>query len=411
MGQAFLPKAVKRYTVTPNKQAGVLNWDIDNAYPQRVKDIIQSSPTTDVCNSVYTDFITGLGFPDVGTMEVNYKGQTLNEIHRLVSADYGEWGGFALHINFNANGQAVTLQHVPLEYGRFKLPEDELCPPDKIKLYPDWDKQKKSQMQNKYLKEYDFFGAEVPTDNILSYTGQIYYFSNQGYRVYPRPKCDSVLEYAIIEGRIPVFMLNGVENSFNPSAIYIHKGKFENDQAKEDFYSVMGEFQGPEQVNKIMVVEVENTELVPELLDIPNNNIDALWTKTEETCENKIQRVYGAPSPLIAKEVSGKLGNANEMNDAYQYYNIRTANERKVLSEAFKQIFAIWHQPVASEFEIQTLQYGNGETNLSLAEKLDVGTAVELKNLLTDTTITWARVRYIAKLLYNQDLPETPPVV
>ncbi len=85
--KSTLTGVVKRVVIKPNKTDGILNYDEDNAYPQRVLDIINSSGTGTLCTDLMAKFIYGNGFKDkaLGKLVVNKKGLTANQLLRKLS--------------------------------------------------------------------------------------------------------------------------------------------------------------------------------------------------------------------------------------------------------------------------------------------------------------------------------------
>ena len=60
----------KRLSVKPSKSEGILSYDVDNAYPQRMMRLIGGSGTARNCVRLYAKFLYGKGFKDLQFFEL-----------------------------------------------------------------------------------------------------------------------------------------------------------------------------------------------------------------------------------------------------------------------------------------------------------------------------------------------------
>lgn len=74
--KTYLPQIERRILVRPNQTFGILNYDMDNAYPQRMLELVAQSPTAKDCWNKRAKFIAGNGFEDasLGKQILNNKG-------------------------------------------------------------------------------------------------------------------------------------------------------------------------------------------------------------------------------------------------------------------------------------------------------------------------------------------------
>jgi hypothetical protein len=120
------------------------------------------------------------------------------------------------------------------------------------------------------------------------------------------------------------------------SHMFVHKGKFESEQAKQDFEDYLEHFQGAESVGNIMLIETEMDEAIPELKPFAIQNNDKLWEFTETSIKNNIVQNYMIPPVLAGILQAGKLGTASEIEDATIYYNDITKDDRIEIESALK---------------------------------------------------------------------------
>src|ERR1700760_3092292 len=157
--KTYLPQIERRILVRPNQTFGILNYDLDNAYPQRMLELVASSPTAKVCWNKRAKFIAGNGFEqaDLGRQVINAKGLTLAKLLKAIATDKALFTGFGIHVNYNANYKIASANYIKFEDIRIG---DTDCPDtdSKYALYSDWGRKTwKNIMRSKitFLDKYD----------------------------------------------------------------------------------------------------------------------------------------------------------------------------------------------------------------------------------------------------------------
>ena len=184
--KTYLPQIERRIFVRPNQSFGILNYDLDNAYPQRMLELVGASPTAKDCWNKRAKFISGNGFEltDLGKQIINNKGLTLGKLLKAVAADKALFTGFGIHVNYNANFRIVSANYVRFEDIRLGDP-DNPATKGKYALYPDWGRKTwKNITRNKiaFLDKYDPDPESITQQVIAAggwnnYKGQLYYFN------------------------------------------------------------------------------------------------------------------------------------------------------------------------------------------------------------------------------------------
>ena len=115
--KTYLPQVERRIIVRPNQTYGILNYDIDNAYPQRMLELVGASPTAKDCWNKRTKFINGRGFEDTDFARqiVNNNGLTIAKLLKAVARDKALFTGFGIHVNYNANFKICSVNYVRFE--------------------------------------------------------------------------------------------------------------------------------------------------------------------------------------------------------------------------------------------------------------------------------------------------------
>jgi hypothetical protein len=358
--KTYLPQIERRILVRPNQTFGILNYDLDNAYPQRMLELVASSPTAKDCWNKRAKFIAGNGFEqvDLGKQVINSKGLTLAKLLKAIAADKALFTGFGIHINYNAAYKVASVNYVKFEDIRMG---DTDCPDtaNKFALYSDWGRKTwKNIMRSKitFLNKYDP-DPEVIKQQVINaggwdkYKGQLFYF-NPEVDDYPLIEADSVWEDFETEAGIKIFNNREVTTGFLPSTmLFMQSRREEADNSRPDsdeqhYYNVpsqlerdLGTFQGAKSAQKIIVIEYDDENTKPEFQPYSIQNNDKLFESTEKSVEARIIKGFSIPKELINSEKASGLSNGGEKKEAIREFNDNTAPDRLELSETLAEIF------------------------------------------------------------------------
>jgi len=358
--KTYLPQIERRILVRPNQTFGILNYDLDNAYPQRMLELVASSPTAKDCWNKRTKFIGGMGFEqaDLGKVVINSKGLTLAKLLKAVAADKALFTGFGIHVNYNAAYKAASVNYVKFEdirIGDTDSPETA----DKFALYADWGRKTwKNIMRSKitFLDKYNPDPAVIKQQVIAAggwdkYKGQLFYF-NPEVDDYPLIEADSVWEDFETEAGIKIFNNREVITGFLPSTMLFMQSRREEadnsrpDDGEQTFINQpsqlekdLGQFQGTKSAQKIIVIEYEDESQKPEFKPYTIQNNDKLFETTERSVEARIIKGFSVPKELINAEKSSGLSNGSEKKEAIREFNDNTAADRSEIADVFAEIF------------------------------------------------------------------------
>lgn len=379
---------LKRIVVKEDKIKGILNYDRDNKYPQRISDIMDDSGRATLCLNAYSRFLQGKGFVNetLNDIIINRKRNTLWSLYREVIKNYAKFKGFAIHINYNAAYEIVELQSIPFEYTRLTTPDDTEYV-GKIAVYDDWAREKSLRTISRIMRmDINTIHIFNPLPEVIQaqvdiaegwdkYKGQIFWYSEEGPSKYPLCSLDSVLEDCVTDGQIKTFKYNNVTTNFLASHLLITKGKQEGeggtDQEPKEFEKTIVQFQGAENANKIMHVEINYDEDIPELKEFKHVNDDKLFEYTEKSIHENIRKELLIPPVIVGDLIAGKLGTSEEIYDAYALYNALTFKERDELSKLFSNFLQLWHNDLGDDFAIEPVTIDLGERSKS-AKKMNL---------------------------------------
>ena len=372
-------KPESRVGVKYSQQFKMQTYGEDNLYPQNLSAITSASGTAKLCLNRYSKFIEGFGFKDLKFSEyvVNRKGDTADSILRYICDDVAKYGGFALHVNYNVFCQIVEVQFVPFENCRLEE-EDENGYVGHILLHPDWTGKKTRggkaiMVDNKNVKKVNVFNPNPDVvrsqvdavGGIQNYEGQILWMSMDGPMVYPVPIYDSVItEMSTDEGLSNVKNRN-VRNNFLVSCMIVAKKgapQVDNEGREIERQMISPEdlkkFQGDTNGNKILLVELEDDEDEPKVVEFPMKNYDKDFTVTDEST---VERIYAQFHQELFYAIRiGKLGFCGDvMRDAYEYYAGEVTTEQRFIERALDKIFKYWHETAngSGDYSLRPLKY------------------------------------------------------
>jgi hypothetical protein len=390
-----------RITQRENRTYGIVNYDEDNAYPQRIYSQTNAAPTAHTCVNTYSRFVGGAGFADLTFYQavVNSEGQTMDKILSLVKKDMARFRGFALHVNVNAEAKITDIFHVPFEHVRMASEGRKNESGFDYATYSDWSREKRNNIRTDLINWFHTF--DLAKDAIAAqvesvggwdkYKGQLLYVSLDE-NSYPLASCDAVRESLQAEIQSDLRTTANLQNNFSAKSIMVHKGKFADDDDREQFETGLQEFIGPQGAD-IIVVDVESDEEVPQLIAIDSKADDKLFEYTDTKITNKIIRNFLIPKVLLSVTDGSGFFNQEQVRDATMYYNMVTMEERLLLEATFKKLGQGFHQSInpTGNYSIIPIEF-----NLSKADPPE-----SLVQLLNNQYITDQSKRNILTILYG----------
>ena len=380
------PRYIDSYWSNLNIQA----YGKDNLYPQRLYNLIRNSSVGGACLDRYETFIEGDGLRNTEFSEFicNRRGDTIDDLYRLIAQDMALYHGFALHVNYNMMCDIVEVNHIPFQQCRL---EEETADGKVvyINVHSDWEGKKTRKgvpirVDKKNVKKIYCFNPRkevvlsqiVKSGGIERYRGQILWFSMDGKFVYPVPIYDKVVTNLSIDEGLDNVKYRNVRNNFLVAGMVVHKKgqsvgvdpetgqeikNSDNENAVSDSLRI---FQGDENACALMDVTVENDEDVPKFVSLEGNNFDKKYESTEESSLKKIYIAF-AQEPWY-RILEGSLGFTGDiLTDAYSYYNSYVSKERRAISRELKRIFDNWYFKAnpSDDYEIQPLSFINANNS------------------------------------------------
>lgn len=374
-----IKKAPQRIDVGYLSTLGIKSYGANNLYPQQAKAILDASSTGAQCADRYARFIEGEGLANIIIYDlvVNHYGETTDDILTAIAQDLADYGGFALHVNYDLNCKICEVQQVPFEDCRLQEDDDSGYIAH-IVTHPDW--QCRTTRNGRVLKvskdtivTFDRFNPDpaivraqiAACGGIDHYKGQIMWVSMAGRDRYPLPKYDRVLtDLSTDEGLSNIKFRNARCNFLSSAFVISKKSQARNDDEERKqkieargFAEDLAQFQGDETSNVLISLTIENEEEKPEIVEFPTKNFDKDFEVTDNSV---VERIYSAfeQEPFLCIR-NGKLGfSGTTIHDCYTYYSSLVSKEQRMIERAFNKIFEHWFEPLANyDCSIQPLTY------------------------------------------------------
>jgi hypothetical protein len=348
-----------------------------NDYPQKVLEIINSSGTGKTCMDIYVKFVEGAGFndPNLAQTILNSNGERANSILRKCAKDLKNFNGFAVLIKYNGLELPEEYFNVPFEHCRIEIDGDKNYT-GRIAVHPDWTGLTGIRFKQEDVKFISRFNPENVNKEIIAagrpeyYYGQIFYYIADGDFEYPISPFDPIVTDMLTEDSVSTVKHRNAKHNFLPSGILVRKGikpktLTNGSLDPTDAYNIQNEesaaeikrIQGDENASKIWIVDVDADEEKPEFIDFTGKNYDRQYEVTEKTVQQNIASMFLIPPILRAIDIGAGFG-ADLMENAYNFMNSITGNERAMLEVAFRDILAYYMTEFA-DYTIKPLKYIN----------------------------------------------------
>ena len=283
----------------------------------------------------------------------------LERLLRLQAKEFAYVPVLAFHINYNLAAEKVEVNHIPSEFCRLVL-EDDNDYIAKIAVHKDWAflKEKTKSIGKKDIDFIDVYNPkkEVVWEQIRSaggienYKGQIAFFTMSGDLEYPVSIYDSVIEDVITESMLKKYRMNNVDNNFNDIVMWELPWENETEEDDEQDIESFKVFTGVEGDRMGVMWNADGERSIkPHIVNTPDT--DKKYELTNRTAKESIIEVFSMPKALIGVTDNGGVTFANDvMEDAYSYFNSMTEDERDFFSEVYKEVFS---GIIESDFEIE----------------------------------------------------------
>lgn len=309
-----------------DSKKGFILWGENNDYPQYINSLFKDVATLRSIIEGTVDFVVGDGvhIDDlVFDVQVNDKGDTIEDLCRDLSRDYLKYGGFAINVVRNNAGGIGGMYFIPLERLRFNE--------DRSEFYysRDWEK---SIGRVKYTV-YPKFDANAKDAN------SIFLYTNNSTDCYPLPKWAASVKAAEIERQVNQYHLNSILNGFSASyLISMNNGIPSETEADEIEENIIEKFSGSGNGGRIVINFANDRDHSAELSKLETEDAGEKYKSLIERTKNELFTAFRATPNLFGLPTATGFSNEEYM-EAFKLYN-RTAVRpiQNILVRAIKTI-------------------------------------------------------------------------
>ena len=323
-----------------NKSKGFLTYGEDNAYPQMLINLYNSSPKHGAIVTQKAAYIAGDKTEIVGsnTEEIARANDYLNNINAYedfetlktkIAQDLELFDGFALEIIWNkAKTSIAEMYHLPFQNVRIGLEGN-------YKYAEDWADRKAVVT--------DYFPFNPRTRE----SKQLYYFKmyRAGCGEYPTAPYQSALKYIEIDTEIANFHLNSIKSGFSAQTlIQLFKGIPTPEEMRNTVKRFKDNFSGTDNAGSIIIQFNEPNETPSVVNNLAPSDFDKMFMQLNEQVQQEILMSHRVTSPMLfGIKTEGQLGGRNELIEAYEafqtsYVEPRQAQLDRCLTSIFKYI-------------------------------------------------------------------------
>lgn len=366
-------KANPKVKTDLDKTKGIIKYGKDNDFPNLLIDILDDSPTGQACLSTFIDFIEGDGLSDenLANIVVNSSGETFADLQSQISSDIGTFEGVYVLIRYNAEKKIDQLEKLPFEACRLGYRDERTRKVTHIVYNRFFGTKDYKQEEDIEYPLYDprpevlenQFNV-LDKDGVTTFKGQVFYTYNKrpGKHDYPVPEYHSGIEWFEADAAIGDFHKNNIDNNFflsfilkvigNPNAKSADSDKTNAELLEEDLKENL---KGKENAGNAMVLWATSRDAFAELQPFPNTTNHDLFIALENIIIDRIARVTKVPPILANIQVSGKLGNTQEIVNSILLMGIRVKKRQNFIERILKRLLENWKDPITAEIQTKSL--------------------------------------------------------
>lgn len=319
-----------------------VEWGKGNNYPGYLLDLYNNVTTLRSIINGNIDFVTGddvtilpLGdrFAD-GIM--NTRGDLITDIVRDLAKDYNLYGGFALQIIRDHNGDVAEIYYIDMRFIRSNKEND-------VFYYNEhWEKggRKDVIIYPKFLRNLDW--ASLTDDERNRHASSILFVKNVHTQVYPAPMYAASVLSCEIEKAISQYHWNSLNNNFCPDIIINFNNGDPGDEIKEEIVSDLEEKFSGYQNGKRFMVSFNKDRMSAVTIDaIKTDDFSERYKALEESCRRQIFAAFRAQPLLFGLNSDVSTGfSTDEFEQSFKLYNrTQIRPVQRLIADAFDMIY------------------------------------------------------------------------
>lgn len=321
-----------------------VEWGKGNNYPGYLLDLYNNVTTLKSIIDGNVKFITGdditilpLGDRFVGG-EMNTRGDTITDIVRDLAKDYNLYGGFALQIIRDHNGDVAEIYYIDMRFLRSNKEND-------VFYYNEhWDKggRKDVIIYPKFLRNLDW--ASLSDEERDRHASSILYVKDVHTQVYPAPMYaaqDTILSCET-EKAVSQYHWNSINNNFCPDVIINFNNGDPGEEIRDEIVSDLEEkFSGYQNGKRFMVSFNKDRMSAVSIDTIKTDDFSDRYKALETSCRRKIYEAFRAQPLLFGLSDDVNTGfSTDEFEQTFKLYNrTQIRPVQRLIADAFDRIY------------------------------------------------------------------------
>ena len=344
-----------------------VKFDVDNLYPERVMEIVNSSPLQKSILESKKTYILGAGLePTDENIYTPNMIETWQQLIEKCTNDFVYLNAFAVQVILNESGNRFSFYHQPVSQVRLgNYNERNLI--EKAYLCTDW---RKAQ-RNRNVVEIPMFGTETPQKG----KAYLMYFKPEqvGEYYYSIPDYMAASNYIMADAALSQYYNNYIHNNFSANLAIRFPIEPTEEKKRELYENLVKSFGGAENAGNILCLFGEGG-VVPEISSIESVNAD-LYNSVVDIIKLALVSANRLTSPILAGIVtsSGFSSKSDEMIAAYSLYKLTVINAaRQFILQGFNKMIEMnGHNRVLKflDFDIRKEFEGQTEKNDVIEDK------------------------------------------
>ena len=319
-----------------------VEWGKGNNYPGYLLDLYNNVTTLRSIINGNIDFVTG---DDVTILPLgdrfaegimNTRGDLITEIVRDLAKDYNLYGGFALQIIRDHNGDVAEIYYIDMRFIRSNKEND-------VFYYNEhWEKggRKDVIIYPKFLRNLDW--ASLTDEERDRHASSILFVKNVHTQVYPAPMYAASVLSCEIEKAISQYHWNSLNNNFCPDIIINFNNGDPGDEIKEEIVSDLEEKFSGYQNGKRFMVSFNKDRMSAVTIDaIKTDDFSERYKALEESCRRQIFAAFRAQPLLFGLNSDVSTGfSTDEFGQTFKLYNrTQIRPVQRLIADAFDRIY------------------------------------------------------------------------
>lgn len=352
-------RELSQVTTWQDPSLGIMKWGLSNSYPQTLINFIAQSSNASPAVERTADFLKGQGFKGEDVI-VTPTGLTAKQVVDIMCDDYAYFRAFALHGNYNLEGEVSSI--IPMRISTLRFNEfDELNYASKVGYHPNFGLNSVEQKLvrklpnrgnikwfNRFNPSPEVVLAQIKNDanGVLgNYNGQILYYSKAGHSAYPIPPLQAAINYVLSDIDNSILVRKETATGFVNS--YLLKTSMEADspvlfRLEEE----IARSQGARGSGRVITMSgLSDEEMRGNVLEPigqggsgKKNTIESAIL-TYELDKRVIDGAYLIPPVLSGGEQNNGLTGI-DLQDAYDVFNAITQPARDIIEQQFNRMLS-----------------------------------------------------------------------